>query len=112
MSEMGETRNGFWDELRSLFSANERTEGVTEQEARYERRYSDWRIERFLDRHFSDYAHEFGILDGVSLELRAERVDLLERQAGELVTFVKGADEELRGLEGRVADLEKAGKRK
>lgn len=108
MEGYAEGRTGFVDDLKGLFGLGREYEDLTESEVHYERRMFDRQIERFLDQHFSDYVREFGLVDEVSLDLRTEKVGVLERRSADLVAMAKELDGGVKALEERVAALEKA----
>ncbi|HEX9709955.1 MAG TPA: hypothetical protein VGB42_08345 [Candidatus Thermoplasmatota archaeon] len=112
MEGYAEGRTGFMDDLKGLFGMGQEHEDVTETEVRYQRRVFDRQIEKFLDKHFSDYVREFGLVDEVTLDLRTEKVGVLEKRAADLVSVAKELDGEVKALDERIATLEKARKKR
>jgi polyhydroxyalkanoate synthesis regulator phasin len=107
-----EGRTGFMDDLKGLFGMGQEYEDLTESEVRYQRRVFDRQIEKFLDQHFSDYVHEFGLVDEVTLDLRTEKVGVLEKRSAELVSMSRELDGKVNALEERVTALEKKRKKR
>lgn len=112
MEGYADRRTGFVDDLKGLFGLGHEYEELTESEVHYERQLFDRQIEKYLDQHFSDYVREFGLVDEVSLDLRTEKVGVLERRSTDLVTMVKDLDGQVKTLEERVAALEKGRKKR
>lgn len=104
--------SSIWSTLREVFSTWKEYGGVSEEAIQYRRKLLDYRIEAFLDKNFSDYVQEFGVLDEPGLDMRHERVAIVEAKLEGLSHFVKEANEDLTDLEGRVDVLEKATKKK
>lgn len=102
----------FRNSVRGIFSTGSEYKDFTEDNIEYRRKILDYRIEAFLDRHFHDYLHDFGILDEAGLEVRNESLLVLEDRCDGLISFIKDADHEVTDLERRVDDLEKSLKKK
>jgi hypothetical protein len=85
---------------------------MSEENVNYHRRYLDKRIETYLDHHFHDYVVDFGILDESALDVRAERVNLLDARSVNIEKFMNDIDRDVSGLEARCDGLEKTRKKK
>ncbi len=107
-----EGRTGIMDDIKGLFGMGQEYDDLTESEVRYQRRVFDRQIEKFLDQHFADYVHEFGLVDEVTLDLRTEKVGVLENRSAELVSMSRALDGEVKALEQRVLALEKRRKKR
>ncbi len=112
MEGYGEGKSRFVDDLKGVFGLGNEYEDLTEEDVKYERRLFDRQIEKFLDQHFSDYVREFGLVDEVTLDLRTEKVGVLERRATDLVSVAKDLDGQVRSLEQRLAGLEQGKKKR
>ncbi len=112
MEGYAEPKTGFLDDLKGLFGMGHEYEDLTESEIRYQRRVFDRQIEKFLDQHFSDYIHEFGLVDEVTLDLRTEKVGVLEKRSQALVSTARELDGDVKALEERIAALEKPRKKR
>jgi hypothetical protein len=105
-------QSSIWNSLREMFSTGSEYETLSDESIKYQRKMLDYRIEAFLDKNFSDYVEEFGILDEPALDVRHERLAIVEAKAEGILHFVKEAEADLSDLEGRVDTLEKATKKK
>lgn len=100
-----------WDTIKDLFSTGSEYKDVNDESIQYRRKLLDYRIENFLDTHFSDYVQDFGILDEPALEIRNERVSGLEIRSLDIKAFIDSADADLKNLEDRVNAMTKAKKK-
>ncbi len=96
-----------WEGIGKWFSTGKEYEEMAVEEFEYERELYDTRIESYLDENFEDMVEEFGILDEVSLEVRTEKVSVLEGRTDGLLDFVGNVDKEVADLEERADKLEK-----
>lgn len=99
--------DSMWESFKGLFSTGSEYEDMTVDEFHYERKMFDRKIEAFLDQNFTDFAKSFGIIDEVSLEVRTERVSVLENRSEGLISFIENIDKEVSTLEKKVKTLSK-----
>jgi hypothetical protein len=110
--EKENSEGSMWGGFKDMFSTGSEYENMTADEFQYERKLFDRKIEAFLDRNFTDYARDFGILDEVALEMRNVNLSVLENRSEGLVSFIGDIDKEVSILENKVSTLAGALKKK
>ena len=106
------TGDSMWGSFKDMFSTGSECGNMTADDFQYERKLFDRKIEVFLDRNFTDYAHGFGILDEVALEMRNVNLSVLENRSEGLMSFIGDIDKEVSILESKVSTLTGAMKKK
>ncbi len=110
--ERENTDGSMWESFKDMFSTGSEYENMTADDFQYERKLFDRKIEAFLDRNFTEYARDFGILDEMALEMRTENMSVLENRSEGLISFIDDIDEEVSALEKKVSILTKSTKGK
>ncbi|UCH88698.1 MAG: hypothetical protein JSV49_10670 [Thermoplasmata archaeon] len=106
--EMEAERPSFFARIKAYLSGAEKEK----DEATYQRKLLDGRIEKYLDRHANEYIEEFGLVTSVDLQVYEERCEDLTMRLESLQEFAKTSDAELSDLERRVTAIKSARKRK
>lgn len=106
--EMEQEKPSFMTRIKNYLSSAEKDE----EDAVYQRKLLDGRIEKFLDHHADSYITEFGLVTNLDIQGYEQRYDKLTSRITGLMDFAKNADAEVTNLERRLKAVNAASRGK
>jgi hypothetical protein len=102
--EMEQEKPSFFTRIKQYLSGAEKDE----EDAVYQRKLLDGRIEKYLDRHAESYITEFGLVTSLDIQAYEQRYNKLSTRVTGLLDFAKNADAEVTNLERRLKSVKAA----
>lgn len=106
--EMEVEKPSFFMRIKAYLAGTEKEK----EEATYQRKLLDSRMEKYLDRHANEYIEEFGLVTSVDIQVYEDRYENMTSRISSLQEFSRTSDAELTDLERRVVAIKAASKKK